>query len=534
LSTPITTRRPVESLTLPYAEMEVADAAPHLSVRTAIETCIRRKRLLLAVFLLCMAATVAAIYLLPPRYQATMSILVQNARETPLVSSEPDKVVQITPSVTEEQVNSEMELLHSRDLLTQVIDKMQGSSMQGSGRMNPEQKEKALRALSRALVVSVVRNSNVLTVSYTDSSPDKAQGVLHLVADAYLAKHLTLSHPSGTFGFFKAQADQAHKLLTDAQEQLSGLKAREGLTSLDDEKAALFKQINLDDADLTQLQGMIQENAGLAGAAHAEMSSISPRIPTQVRTVPNQYSVEQLNTMLAQLTNQRIGLLAKFNPGDRLVKEVDDEIANVRKNLAAVEGTAEQEKTTDVNPVSQELEQTWAKSRVSLKGLEAHESVLAAEKTQLQNQLSALEKQTADYDALQSQVTEDQRNYDLYAEKRDQAQVDEAMDRERFLNVAIADPPSASMVAIQPRPKLYLALGLMTAFLLSISSSLLAEMSRDTFYTPAELEKALGLPTLATVPRKGIRSPASRSQASLSARASFADAWVREQRDRRS
>jgi len=136
-----------------------------------------------------------------------------------------------------------------------------------------------------------------------------------------------------------------------------------------------------------------------------------------------------------------------------------------------------QEKTTDVNPVSQELEQTWAKSRVNLKGLEAHRDVIAAQKTHLQDQLSKLEKQTADYDALQSQVTEDQRNYDLYAQKRDQAQIDEAMDKERFLNVAIADAPSASMVAIQPRPKLYLALGLLTAVILSVGSSLLAEMS---------------------------------------------------------
>ena len=528
MSTPITTRRPPESLAIQYGDIEVAEVVPHLSLRTVIETCIRKKRLLMTVFLLCIAVTMAAIYLLPPKYQATMSILVQTARETPPVSSEPDKVVQITPTVTEEQVNSEMELLHSRDLLTEVVDKTQGSS-----RMSPEEKEKAIRGLGKALVVSVVRNSNVLAVSYTDSSPEKAQKVLQLVADAYLAKHLNLSHPSGTFGFFKGQADQAHKLLTDAQQQLSDLKAREGLTSLDDEKAALFKQINSDDANLTQIQGLIEENAGLAGAAHTEMSDTAQRIPTQVRSVPNQYSVEQLNTMLAQLTNQRIGLLSKFTPNDRFVKEVDDQIANVRKNLAAVEGTAVQENTTDVNPVHQELQQTFAKSRVALKGLEAHKTVVAAEKAQLQDQLSTLEKQTAEYDTLQNQVTEDQRNYDLYAQKRDQAQIDEAMDKERFLNVAIADAPSASMVAIQPRPKLYLTLGLFTAFFLSIGSSLLAEMSRDTFYTPAELERALGLPTLATVPRKGIRPPASRVRTTIPAnRASFADAWTREQRNK--
>lgn len=456
-----------------------------------------------------------------------MTILVQNARETPMVTSEPNKVVQITPSVTEEQVNSEMELLHSRDLLAQVIDKLPGSS-----RMNPEEKEKALRTLSKSLVVTVVRKSNVLAVSYTDSSPEKAQHVLSLIADAYLAKHLTLSHPSGTFQFFKDQADSAHKLLTDAQQKLSELKATEGLTTLDDEKTALFKQINSDDAELAQLQGEIQENAGLAGAARTEMSGLTPRISTQEKSVPNQYSVEQLNTMLAQLTNRRIALLAKFTPNDRFVKEVDAEIENVRKNLKAVEGSSAQERTTDVNPVHQELQQTWAKSRVALKGLEAQKASLSAHKAQLQDQLSKLEKQTAGYDTLQSQVTEYQRNYDLYAQKRDQAQIDEEMDKQRFLNVAIADQPSASMMAIQPRPKLYLALGLMTAILLSIGSSLMAEMSRDTFYTPAELENALGYPTLATVPRKGIRPPAFRAAASLpGSRAGFHEAWKREQRN---
>lgn len=527
MSTPLTPRRAVESLAAPHSEMELADAIPQLSARSVIETCIRKKRLLFTIFLLCMSATFAAIYLLPPKYAATMSILVQNARETPMVTSEPNKVVQITPSVTEEQVNSEMELLHSRDLLTQVLDKLPGSE-----NLDPEQKEKALRALGKSLAVTVVRKSNVLAVSYTDSSPEKAQHVLSLIADAYMAKHLALSHPSGTFEFFKGEADNAHTLLTDTQRKLSQLKASEGLTSLDDEKNAIFKQINSDDAELAGLQGEIQENAGLAGAARTEMSGISSRISTQEKSVPNQYSVEQLNTMLAQLTNRRIGLLAKFQPDDRFVKEVDAEIENVRNNLKAVEGTAAHEKTTDVNPVHQELQQTFAKSRVALKGLEAQRASLAAHKAQLQDQLSTLEKQTADYDTLQNQVTEYQRNYDLYAQKRDQAQIDEAMDKQRFLNVALADEPSASAVAIQPRPKLYLALGLMMAILLSIGTSLMAEMSRDTFYTPAELENALGFPTLATVPRKGIRPPAFRAAASLpGSRVGFHEAWKREQRN---
>ena len=71
-----------------------------------------------------------------------------------------------------------------------------------------------------------------------------------------------------------------------------------------------------------------------------------------------------------------------------------------------------------------------------------------------------------EFDHLQKRVAEAQRNLDLAIQKRDQAAVDDALDKDRVLNVAFAAKPSASSIPVQPRPFLYLALGLFTALFL--------------------------------------------------------------------
>jgi hypothetical protein len=101
---------------------------------------------------------------------------------------------------------------------------------------------------------------------------------------------------------------------------------------------------------------------------------------------------------------------------------------------------------------------------------------------------------------LQKRVMEAQRNLDLALQKRDQAAVDDALDRDRILNIAFAAKPSASSVPVQPRPALYLALGLFVAAFLGIGACVVTELGRNTIHSPAELDAITGLTTLVAVP----------------------------------
>ena len=91
-------------------------------------------------------------------------------------------------------------------------------------------------------------------------------------------------------------------------------------------------------------------------------------------------------------------------------------------------------------------------------------------------------------------------NYKAFSEKRDEAQIADAMDRQKLLNVAIAEPPTSSGISVRPRRLVNLALGLFTAFFLACSTVFLAEVSRQNVCTPGELQAWGGYAVLATTP----------------------------------
>ena len=81
----------------------------------------RHRRLVFVTFLGFVLGTILAIVLLPKDYQAKMKILVKRERVDAAVSPGRDAVLANPGDVTEEELNSEVELLNSRDLLEKVV-----------------------------------------------------------------------------------------------------------------------------------------------------------------------------------------------------------------------------------------------------------------------------------------------------------------------------------------------------------------------------------------------------------------------------
>src|SRR5258708_24216243 len=102
-------------------DMEIYSAS-NLSARGAIEAFFRKRRLCFGVAVTVLAVTAVATLLTPKQYSSEAKFLVQNARESVVVTPEQTSPRNITNNVTEEQVNSELEILHSHDVLDLVAD----------------------------------------------------------------------------------------------------------------------------------------------------------------------------------------------------------------------------------------------------------------------------------------------------------------------------------------------------------------------------------------------------------------------------
>jgi uncharacterized protein involved in exopolysaccharide biosynthesis len=465
-----------------------------VSLRGLIDALFRQQRRFIVVFSGVIAATILVTLLTPKAYESRMKILVQNGRRNVSISPEKAERAITNDPVTEEEINSEVEIIDSNDLLQAVSRQLE------SRPMATDQHENAVRNLEKNLKINPIRKSNVIEVEYWDRSPERAAHVLQLISAEYLDKHLRLQRPAGGYDFFRDEANRYQQQLEEAEAQLAEFEKSKNIVGLEEKKAALMKQINQADDDIRAADATVEEIDQRLKTNKSLTGKISPRMPTQTRVMPNQYAAQTLSTILVDLKNRRTAMLTKFRPEDRLIKELDQQIAQTTEALGTMTQSSATEATSDVNTVWQELNSVHAKDEIIRNGQTARHSALAAQMQASQAELADLQTLTVQYNELSRRVQECDSNYKAFSEKRDEAQIADAMDRQKLLNVAIAEPPTSSGISVRPRRLVNLALGLFTAFFLACSTVFLAEVSRQNVCTPGELQAWGGYAVLATTP----------------------------------
>jgi uncharacterized protein involved in exopolysaccharide biosynthesis len=88
-------------------------------------------------FFLVVAFATVAILFMPDRYESEMRILVKHDRADTLISVSPGSDRALPPDITEQELNSEIELLQGPDLLSQVAQAVKLEDRLDDGSWNP-------------------------------------------------------------------------------------------------------------------------------------------------------------------------------------------------------------------------------------------------------------------------------------------------------------------------------------------------------------------------------------------------------------
>src|SRR5579862_8511629 len=191
---------------------------PSLTLRDLLAVVFRQRGLALVSFVVAFLAIFSYGIFAPP-YQAEMKVLVRRGRVDPVVTSTPSQAEFDREAVTEEEMNSESELLHDNEILSTVVRNAglisEGRSWFWSlvGDNQEKQLARAVRHIDRRLTVEPVRKTTLITVSYKSSNPEQGAHVLQSLAKAYIERHEQLHRPSGEFEFFDQQVTQSRHSL---------------------------------------------------------------------------------------------------------------------------------------------------------------------------------------------------------------------------------------------------------------------------------------------------------------------------------
>ena len=483
------------------APIPVLSSGSTPSTRAALEAFFRHRSiffwLVLSIELVGLAFTVFT----HRQYKSETKFLVQNARGNVVITPERTNQGSAVTDVTEEQLNSELEVLHSQDVIEGIADP--GWTSLDEHARTParvKQHEKLLGDFQKNYSADLVRKSNIIDVNLLANSPQEAQQQLTALSSAYLSEHRQLQRPNGSASFFAAQAEHFQQAWDDANQHLVEFQQKNQLVSLPDQEASLNKQIEDLQSRSSTLQSSLQDLSGRVTSGLKQLAVLPMRQATQQRTLPNQASVQELNTLLVQLQNRRTELLSKFVPTDRMVQQTERQIADTKTALHDATTLQGNEVTTDVSPAWQQVANSLAQNKISRDAAASEKHNLDDQLANLRSQLASLQALTVQYNTLQSQASESKDNFQLYSQKRDQAKMEDAMDEQKLLNIAIAEHPTFSLVPVKPRRMMTMALTTITALFVGLCAIYLAEMGRNTFATPREVEMASSLPVLATIP----------------------------------
>ncbi len=474
-----------------------------VTVRSTLAILFRRKALVLGLFtFLCLM--VVTVTWITRTHESRMRILVKNERADLVVSAEERNGLQPRTDVTESQVNSEIEILTSNDLLSKVVaachlygDKSYENK--DASEVPAKSFERAVRKLRGTLSIIPIRKTNVIEITYSSRRPELAASVLKELASVYLDAHLRAHKSPGTTEFFRAQALSYESQLRDLKDELSSFRRKNDITSIAEEKDLLVRKALDLQGSLEEVEATLAETSTRAGELRRQVLLQQPRIETQKHVVPNQSSIERLNTMLADLENRRTEALVKFLPEDRIIAELNNELSNTRAALDRAVKFSSVEQTTDVNPLYSASEGDLSRAEPQAAGLRSRRKSLAGILGTYRARLAQLEKITTEHDTLVRRAKESEDNYLLYARKREEARIADSLDQQKISNVAIVEQPTAQYLAA-PGTLLILCVGTVFAGLVSVGAAFGAEYFRPVFHTPAELQTGTGLRILAAFP----------------------------------
>lgn len=448
-------------------------------------------------------------------YAASMKILVKRERAEPIVTAEQTPSFQASHFVTEQEINSEIELLWSRDLHEKVVvtarlhevpnNSFLVSLKRRLNLLSEASREDAKIAaavleLGRSLQVEPLKKSNFIRVTYSAQDPHLAARVVNTLAELYLAKHLAVHRPAGAFRFFEQETARYRKDLQALQARVADHARAEGVVDVQSEKATTVRQLAEFEGNLERVQVEIAEAQSRIQALEARAAVTPSRVTTEIREAASQVVAQQQSTLLA-LELKRLELRELFQPSYPPLQEVEKQIGLTRAAISAAEAEPLLEKTTARDHTHEWITTELAKLKSELPALQARLIATARSIQEFRGKARRLDDVLVVQENLVRDTKLAEQNYLIYSRKQEEARISNALDIQRIVNVAIAEAATVPFVPAGRSRKLLLLIGLLLASVCSLALAFVIDFLDPSFRTPAEVEAFLGVPVLAALPR---------------------------------
>jgi succinoglycan biosynthesis transport protein ExoP len=439
---------------------------------------ILRARWLLAltIFGVVLGVLVSAASMMPRKYRASTQILV-DVRAPDLATGQA-----ANPGFLLGYMATQVDIVNSQSVALRVVDALK--LVDPASTTDPAQleilKQQTADALLKNLTVKPSRDSSVLDIAYTDSTPSGAATVANAIAQAYIDTTVRVrTDPAAkSREWFEAQSKELRTTLEEAQRKLAEYQRAKGITSADE-------RLDVESARLNELSSQV--TALQATTVDSGRRQQSARDSGSVAEVLQSPLIQTLKTEQARLEarlRERSAVLGPQHP----------EILRLTQELESVRGRIGQESATVTESLSRS-------HQVNVGRLRELESSLAAQRAKVLQ----LRQVRTELSMLQGDADRAQRAYDAVRERLSQTTLES---RITGSNVSVISAAEAPLVPSSPNVPLIVAAGIVLGVLLATAAVMLIEAANRKVRGVQDLEM-LEAPVLGTIRKTGKRRPRS-------------------------
>lgn len=465
----------------------------------------------------------AALFLLkfmPVHYESEAKLYIRYVVETraPSQLSENESRIK-SPDVNGDSIiNTELEILTSRDLAEQVAAALGPERLLGKGHGNDL--DAAALVVQSGVTAEVPKESSVIRLGFQHQNPEIVQPVLSQLINSYFKKHAQI-HAVGAFDDFLTQeTDQLRSRLVQTEDELRKAKAKAGIIALEDTKSAYSTEISriqqelLDaEAELAERRAVAKEMATFfrpAALVATNANASTNRTATLAYAPVSATKLDDYRRVcgfLDSLRHKEQELLVTFTASNGLVRDVQGQIAaneQIKKQLETDNPGLLVSRVSETNGLSAD---PGHNSTPDLVLETARANALEAKVEVLTSQLEDIRKRAAAVAEAEGPITELQRRRDLeeshyrkFSENLAQSQLDDRLGAGKVSNISVIEEPTPPQRAKSKVKKLVLGVffgSLAAAFGLAFLIELYLDQS---IRRPAEVESRLGLPLFINIP----------------------------------
>ena len=512
---------------LPPVAMGADDEALHF--RDLWRVIVKRKWVVISVFLIVLATALVVTMMTTPIYRATVTLKIE--REASKVIDFKGGSVVPEEAGDPEFYRTQYELLRSRSLAERVVAQLnlrprtaakpQGSAPWWSGLFRPETgaadkaaadapapeasrnpDAAAAGAFLGALTVEPIRNSRLVRVNFDSPDPRLAADALNALAQNFIAVNLERRYDASSYAktFLEEQLAQTKAKLEDSERALVLFQRDQQIINVDDKQNVLAQTL----AAYNATAAKTGEDRMKAEALYREFKENPESSPQMVD-----------NKSMAALREQRTKLQVEYQDLLRIYKPAFPRMQQLKAAIDEIEKKIQEE--SDI--VRRSIEGTY---NVAVQ----QDASVRAKLESAKKDVLDLQGRSIRYNVLKREVETNRSLYDGLLQRLKEVGVQGGVGTN---NVTVVDSALVPGAPFKPNIGMAMQLAALLGIALGIGLAFFLEYLDDTMQQPEDMERVAHLPVLGVIPRvkpgKGQREDALAMLSHLDARSGFAEAY---------